>query len=163
MTFAEYIVTDTLGAQEVFYYDHGSSDKAPTIVVDRMIPVFFVFFFFQAEDGIRDADVTGVQTCALPICLRPKIRRFIRRLMRKGHAHVSEVRVLHSRGDWRWLDCVGRDMRSDPDVHGLVLTIRDVSFRVHNLRELEATRDGTFRALGVALEARDYEDRKSVV
>src|SRR5690554_7337546 len=27
----------------------------------------YVFFFFQAEDGIRDADVTGVQTCALPI------------------------------------------------------------------------------------------------
>src|SRR5215813_8041610 len=26
-----------------------------------------VTFFFQAEDGIRDADVTGVQTCALPI------------------------------------------------------------------------------------------------
>ena len=26
------------------------------------------FFFFQAEDGIRDYDVTGVQTCALPIC-----------------------------------------------------------------------------------------------
>src|SRR2546426_7184964 len=28
---------------------------------------FFVFFFFQAEDGIRDYKVTGVQTCALPI------------------------------------------------------------------------------------------------
>src|SRR5256886_11809760 len=27
-----------------------------------------VFFFFQAEDGIRDLTVTGVQTCALPIC-----------------------------------------------------------------------------------------------
>src|SRR3989442_10650117 len=26
-----------------------------------------LIFFFQAEDGIRDADVTGVQTCALPI------------------------------------------------------------------------------------------------
>src|SRR4030066_2113196 len=25
------------------------------------------FFFFQAEDGIRDSSVTGVQTCALPI------------------------------------------------------------------------------------------------
>src|SRR5437870_13699812 len=25
-------------------------------------------FFFQAEDGIRDGHVTGVQTCALPIC-----------------------------------------------------------------------------------------------
>ena len=34
-------------------------------------PVLFrssIFFFFQAEDGIRDYDVTGVQTCALPIC-----------------------------------------------------------------------------------------------
>src|SRR3989475_10165154 len=29
---------------------------------------FFFFFFFQAEDGIRDLTVTGVQTCALPIC-----------------------------------------------------------------------------------------------
>src|SRR6266496_661551 len=28
------------------------------------------FFFFQAEDGIRDLYVTGVQTCALPICVR---------------------------------------------------------------------------------------------
>ena len=26
-----------------------------------------LFFFFQAEDGIRDVAVTGVQTCALPI------------------------------------------------------------------------------------------------
>src|SRR5947208_7755517 len=30
--------------------------------------VFFLLFFFQAEDGIRDDLVTGVQTCALPIC-----------------------------------------------------------------------------------------------
>src|SRR3712207_7815038 len=30
---------------------------------------FYYFFFFQAEDGIRDIGVTGVQTCALPICL----------------------------------------------------------------------------------------------
>src|SRR2546430_3594540 len=29
-----------------------------------------LFFFFQAEDGIRDLTVTGVQTCALPICHR---------------------------------------------------------------------------------------------
>src|SRR5438874_9637823 len=29
---------------------------------------FVFFFFFQAEDGIRDLYVTGVQTCALPIC-----------------------------------------------------------------------------------------------
>src|SRR5207249_6194456 len=28
-------------------------------------------FFFQAEDGIRDRNVTGVQTCALPISLKP--------------------------------------------------------------------------------------------
>src|SRR5688572_33434880 len=32
-----------------------------------MVLYFVFFFFFQAEDGIRDLTVTGVQTCALPI------------------------------------------------------------------------------------------------
>src|SRR6266498_6030780 len=40
--------------------------------MDDVLTTVLVFiariFFFQAEDGIRDADVTGVQTCALPIC-----------------------------------------------------------------------------------------------
>jgi len=35
--------------------------------------VWFPVFFVQAEDGIRDRDVTGVQTCALPIYCRKGI------------------------------------------------------------------------------------------
>src|SRR5699024_12071673 len=37
--------------------------------------VYMLFFFFQAEDGIRDRNVTGVQTCALPIssCTRSSV------------------------------------------------------------------------------------------
>src|SRR5699024_11593773 len=34
------------------------------------------FFFFQAEDGIRDRNVTGVQTCALPILLKTVFDEF---------------------------------------------------------------------------------------
>src|SRR6266699_5303270 len=34
---------------------------------------FGMVFFFQAEDGIRDADVTGVKTCALPISSTPRL------------------------------------------------------------------------------------------
>src|SRR2546430_15995204 len=36
-------------------------------VMGCSICVVSIFFFFQAEDGIRDLTVTGVQTCALPI------------------------------------------------------------------------------------------------
>src|SRR2546430_4808923 len=36
---------------------------------------FVVLFFFQAEDGIRDLTVTGVQTCALPILQAPSPRQ----------------------------------------------------------------------------------------
>src|SRR5260370_22454340 len=39
---------------------------------DQLAPCelyLFFFFFFQAEDGIRDSSVTGVQTCALPILM----------------------------------------------------------------------------------------------
>src|SRR5206468_4402985 len=38
------------------------------------------FFFFQAEDGIRDLIVTGVQTCALPILARLSFQDLILRL-----------------------------------------------------------------------------------
>src|SRR5256886_10442495 len=34
-----------------------------------------IVFFFQAEDGIRDLTVTGVQTCALPILTRAELER----------------------------------------------------------------------------------------
>ena len=37
--------------------------------LEKRLVVCVFFFFFQAEDGIRDWSVTGVQTCALPICL----------------------------------------------------------------------------------------------
>src|SRR5256886_4204590 len=55
----------------------------------------FFFFFFQAEDGIRDLTVTGVQTCALPIS-RPARRRGPGA---PGHGGVQSPCGLHeSRG-----------------------------------------------------------------
>src|SRR2546430_4098801 len=44
--------------------------RGSTVASSDTIEVMYVccFFFFQAEDGIRDLTVTGVQTCALPIC-----------------------------------------------------------------------------------------------
>src|SRR5436190_9882819 len=44
-----------------------------------------VVFFFQAEDGIRDHCVTGVQTCALPIC-----RAVRAQLQTTGHIAVAD-------------------------------------------------------------------------
>src|SRR6266498_5270350 len=58
------------------------------------------FFFFQAEDGIRDADVTEVQTCALPIfeaAANETERRFLRGLAieafaaEENRAYADEV------------------------------------------------------------------------
>src|SRR3712207_1258322 len=56
------------------------------------------FFFFQAEDGIRDIGVTGVQTCALPILgyrtvIRPEgYRRALLQMIRPFPAGRFEVR-----------------------------------------------------------------------
>ena len=47
-------------------------------------------FFFQAEDGIRDADVTGVQTCALPIFPPKIITDAERQVVEEGmHAYAT--------------------------------------------------------------------------
>src|SRR5439155_324819 len=70
---------------------------------------FFFFFFFQAEDGIRDGHVTEVQTCALPIYRRPGARAAERRCRaargpdRAGpgagaHLHVAENGGADGRG-----------------------------------------------------------------
>src|SRR5947209_13892206 len=69
-----------------------------------------VFFFFQAEDGIRDIGVTGVQTCALPIShslldtgpagprnpvdTRPPARYFRRRRAGEGVMSAGPLAVL---------------------------------------------------------------------
>src|SRR6516164_10338800 len=45
--------------------------------------IIYMFFFFQAEDGIRDGTVTGVQTCALPI-------------FRYGRPDATDEEVLHA-------------------------------------------------------------------
>ena len=42
--------------------------KSVVCFISMCYVVNICFFFFQAEDGIRDYKVTGVQTCALPIC-----------------------------------------------------------------------------------------------
>src|SRR5207237_6084619 len=62
-------------------------------------------FFFQAEDGIRYSSVTGVQTCALPICKScpAEKRRFLRR--------VSTVEIAE--GIERTTIALPREMRSE--------------------------------------------------
>src|SRR2546429_6448481 len=52
----------------------------------RCVDMCGIFFFFQAEDGIRDVAVTGVQTCALPISereLRDQRAAFLENLKRE--------------------------------------------------------------------------------
>src|SRR5207249_9745090 len=58
--------------------------------------VLCYFFFFQAEDGIRDRNVTGVQTCALPISAGDRRARRVR-LPAGELPHVRGR--LHARAD----------------------------------------------------------------
>src|SRR5437868_5400636 len=81
------------------------------------------FFFFQAEDGIRDRNVTGVQTCALPIytVYGPELQEAVKRFQRRhglepdgaigpaivaqmnvpADARVRQIELNLER--WRWL------------------------------------------------------------
>src|SRR5712675_717837 len=68
-------------------------------------------FFFQAEDGIRDVAVTGVQTCALPICPDKRRGNFTRdRFDSRGVAQfVAHKNRFQRRSEERR---VGKECRS---------------------------------------------------
>src|SRR5690625_7856548 len=75
---------------------------APAINSCIITYLFFLFFFFQAEDGIRDGHVTGVQTCALPIS--PTLIRSLISWQKSGTLDLekydlSSVRLLGSVGE----------------------------------------------------------------
>src|SRR5690349_24180902 len=63
-----------------------------------------VFFFFQAEDGIRDLYVTGVQTCALPIYEAEGGQRI------GGERKPCDPRAV--RADWNWSAVDGEGRRA---------------------------------------------------
>src|SRR5256884_6762884 len=54
--------------------------------------MIYIFFFFQADDGIRDVAVTGVQTCALPIS--PRSNMVVRLLAYSGRGPIRRPRAF---------------------------------------------------------------------
>src|SRR2546426_9798457 len=58
------------------------------------------FFFFQAEDGIRDYKVTGVQTCALPIWARRIVSGQAMTQMTNNIGRLDARRALALFADW---------------------------------------------------------------
>src|SRR5256885_12115462 len=60
-----------------------------------------VCFFFQAEDGIRDYKVTGVQTCALPIC-EPSLNRTTACCSRRRRLSTKKPEQRQRRGTRHW-------------------------------------------------------------
>src|SRR5688572_32143334 len=64
----------------------------------RVFTVSLYFFFFQAEDGIRDLTVTGVQTCALPISNGPSQERVIRQALASAGLTAADVDAVEGHG-----------------------------------------------------------------
>src|SRR2546429_3488840 len=108
--------------------------------------MLFLVFFFQAEDGIRDVAVTGVQTCALPISWR-------------GNSHNQVVLAIQ-------LDCLSHYIRVREEV-SLPELVRQHRYR---LRVLPVDRVGGqesppeyWRDSQVGEAVRDQADRVDVL
>src|SRR5882762_10890184 len=101
--------------------------------------VYIFFFFFQAEDGIRDSSVTGVQTCALPIC-SPAAAISARNLSRLTRSRASSRRVTTIRSEERR---VGKECRSrwSPD-HSKKNTNADTKRALDKINEITVRMDG---------------------
>src|SRR3712207_7423503 len=81
-----------------------------------------VFFFFQAEDGIRDIGVTGVQTCALPI--------FITQIKSENGGRISfrDIHTLNLNGEEIVVSQAGKVIVADNEYEvssGSILRVKE--------------------------------------
>ena len=82
---ADELKNDSLGEQKElmkkFLSKSAATFKSGEIKKDSTMGVYEAKYFFQAEDGIRDSMVTGVQTCALPIYDTSKAKDVVKKFM----------------------------------------------------------------------------------
>src|SRR5438034_5056837 len=107
---------------------------------------FYLFFFFQAEDGIRDHCVTGVQTCALPIS---RVRLLELRRLERLHARLDPSVSLRQIRDrpLRGRLAAGARRRSDEDRKSTRLNSSHtvISYAVFCLKKKKVVRPSTLR------------------
>src|SRR2546427_1792440 len=117
--------------------------------------VFVCFFFFQAEDGIRDLTVTGVQTCALPISVARLSAPLGRLIALRRLGAGAEKELLHL--PFEELARLGLDRREAifVDEHRLMVQPARPGFLRHALVDPPAELTGiggAIEAWGLALE-----------
>src|SRR2546429_2168563 len=85
------------------------------------------FFFFQAEDGIRDVAVTGVQTCALPIC--HPLAKYASRLMDLKTISLDQVEDQRNGKEITVAALIvgSRPMRSKKGARWAIFTVQDMT------------------------------------
>src|SRR5690606_40161387 len=81
-----------------------------------------ITFFFQEEDGIRDFHVTGVQTCALPICLENELAQL------KAQAADINTDVQDKEELFESIDRLGKSI--DEKIEEILEEIRPEAFAV---------------------------------
>src|SRR2546430_16125664 len=116
-----------------------------------------LFFFFQAEDGIRDLTVTGVQTCALPIydltfeLKVPPGRSLVRLLGRTAGDWTTKAQRLNG------VDVIdsGIDVRPGEDITGLEIELSNQQSQVTGT--VSNSRGQPLKDYSVVVFSRDHE------
>src|SRR6266403_3612632 len=114
-----------------------------------------VFFFFQAEDGIRDLYVTGVQTCALPISaenVKHEVSVIIGYPFKTSSDATAEIGTtkfaMYTQNDGAWIKNVAEEARMvDAMRKGADLTVKGTSGR-----GTESTDQYSLKGLAQALD-----------
>src|SRR5438445_1719831 len=122
-----------------------------------------VFFFFQAEDGIRDIGVTGVQTCALPIS-SPREQAPAPEEKVKDEVEI-QIDLLKDK-DWyrrREAAITLGEMGDERPIPHLITALRDAEWNVREAAEDALTQIGSPAVEPLIKALREYQIRKYVI
>src|SRR5437762_2056821 len=127
---------------------------------------YHLFFFFQAEDGIRDTSVTGVQTCALPISAVYSVYRL--RRLRSRAVSMERARIARELHDGVIQTLIGVEMeiaaahrQASSDPVRMADELRSIHGRLR--QEILNVRDLVQRMKPLELDGRQFPDCLALV
>jgi PAS domain S-box-containing protein len=129
-------------------------------IVTIIDPTTRILFQSPAVTRILGYDIEEFASRPLLEYVYPDDKALIQKALEKRSTFYFTLRIQHEDGRWLWFEALGSNKMEDPNIRGIILSLRDITDRK---KEEELTRQKEIAAVKMALEKEQVEREKRII